>query len=517
MAVNKVEINGEVKLDLTQDTVTEDTLLQGITAHDAAGNTVEGKVVTTPVPETSNLLKGDGKGGVSVAMPGTDYLKTAPVTSVNGQTGGVKTNWYFDVTGSVASPATTQTVAQIVAAQTAGFAPICKAVLSDFKGFPATLPALLVSNLLCAFGGIGSTGGDTFYLTVMIDVTGNLTVKTNAVANKEDIPVVLPNPSVLTIKIGDTTIFYDGSVTKTVEIPNDAPDVLLCTISGAGTSASPFTCDKTTAQIYEAAQAGKQVYAVTGGIFLPLSFADEYMSRFTKVTSTDILNGMQGYATLVTVQNNGKVSVKRTKLEQTSSKVDTISASSTNTQYPSAKAVWDAIPHPEAKTDAMTQAVGKDADGKLWTAPGGGSGGGGSAFSLIRSLALTEQTDRVDITTGDGGSAFALTEVYVAVEAQSYTETAEAVIFLPNGLWTSNNPYITSSNKTAKASETWKNGMKFHAACLGNQMAFAEQCPAKGNNNNLESKIGTIGGAAITKISLVSKLAAGCTVTVYGR
>lgn len=144
------------------------------------------------------------------------------------------------------------------------------------------------------------------------------------------------------------------------------------------------------------------------------------------------------------------------------------------------------------------------------------TGGGGSAFSLIRSLTLTEQTDRVDITTGDGGSAFALTEVYVAVEAQSYTETAEAVIFLPNGLWTSNNPYITSSNKTTKASETRKSGMTFHAVCLGNQMAFAEQCPA-GNSNNLESKTGTIGGAAITKISLVSKLAAGCTVTVYGR
>lgn len=315
----------------------------------------------------------------------------------------------------------------------------------------------------------------------------------------------------------------DASVTKaniTAALgytPANAPDVLLCTISGAGTSASPFTCDKTTAQIYEAAQAGKQVYVVTGGIFLLLSFADEYMSRFTKVTSTDTLNGMQGYATLVTVQNNGKVSVKRTELEQTSNKVDTISASSTNTQYPGAKAVWNAIPHPEAKTDAMTQAVGKDADGKLWTAPGGGSGGGGSAFSLIRSLTLTEQTDRVDITTGDGGSAFALTEVYVAVEAQSYTETAEAVIFLPNGLWTSNNPYITSSNKTTKASETWKSGMTFHAAYLGNQMAFAEQCPVKGNNNNLESKIGTIGGAAITKISLVSKLAVGCTVTVYGR
>ena len=42
MAVNKVEINGVVKLDLTHDTVTKDTLLQGVTAHDAAGNSIVG-------------------------------------------------------------------------------------------------------------------------------------------------------------------------------------------------------------------------------------------------------------------------------------------------------------------------------------------------------------------------------------------------------------------------------------------------------------------------------------------
>lgn len=163
--------------------------------------------------------------------------------------------------------------------------------------------------------------------------------------------------------------------------PANAPDVLLCTISGAGTSASPFTCDKTTAQIYEAAQAGKQVYAVSNGIFCSLSFTDEHMARFTKVISTDTLNGMQGYATLITVQSNGKVSAKETGLEQTSNRVDTISASSTVAEYPSAKAVWDVLPHPEAKTDAMTQAVGKDADGKLWTAPGGG--GSSSGIELV--------------------------------------------------------------------------------------------------------------------------------------
>ena len=79
MAVNKVEINGEVKLDLTQDTVTADTLLKGASAHDAAGNPVEGKVITTPVPVTSDLLKGDGAGGIGAAVPGTDYLAESDV------------------------------------------------------------------------------------------------------------------------------------------------------------------------------------------------------------------------------------------------------------------------------------------------------------------------------------------------------------------------------------------------------------------------------------------------------
>lgn len=37
----------------------------------------------------SGILKGDGNGGVTAATAGTDYLVTAPVTSVNGQTGAV--------------------------------------------------------------------------------------------------------------------------------------------------------------------------------------------------------------------------------------------------------------------------------------------------------------------------------------------------------------------------------------------------------------------------------------------
>lgn len=43
MAVNKVELaNGEVLVDLTNDSVTPNTLVKGTTAHDKSGNLIEG-------------------------------------------------------------------------------------------------------------------------------------------------------------------------------------------------------------------------------------------------------------------------------------------------------------------------------------------------------------------------------------------------------------------------------------------------------------------------------------------
>jgi hypothetical protein len=45
MANNKVELaTGEVLLDLTQDTVTSDAMLEGTTAHNAAGEPVVGNI-----------------------------------------------------------------------------------------------------------------------------------------------------------------------------------------------------------------------------------------------------------------------------------------------------------------------------------------------------------------------------------------------------------------------------------------------------------------------------------------
>lgn len=199
MAVNKVEINGEVKLDLTQDTVTEDTLLQGVTAHDAAGNTIEGKVVATPVPKTSDLLKGDGKGGVIAATPDTDYLKTAPVTSVNGATGEVKSTFYVTVTptGSGYAATADKTAAKVYAAYVAGYA-VYAIVKFPSVHVPFELPLVVATSasgtIILGFGALGSLSPmkNPKYPTVAYTGT-NWMAWLGTLARESDIPEGVPD------------------------------------------------------------------------------------------------------------------------------------------------------------------------------------------------------------------------------------------------------------------------------------------------------------------------------------
>lgn len=228
MAVNKVEINGEVKLDLTQDTVTENTLLKGVTAHDAAGNLVEGKVVTTPVPKTSNLLKGDGAGGISTATPGTDYLTKAPVTSVNGATGDVKSTFYVTVTqGDNYTATADKTAEEVYAAYAAGYAVYALLNLNPDLGYPLVLPMNACfkdsNKVILTFITLNE-----FEVALVLHNGSAWSAATAMLASSEDIPTIpeyLPNPNALNIKIGDTTTSYDGSAAKTVEIPEGVPSV----------------------------------------------------------------------------------------------------------------------------------------------------------------------------------------------------------------------------------------------------------------------------------------------------
>ena len=74
MAVNKVEINGEIKLDLTQDTVTPQTLLKGATAHNAAGDKIDGAVAVAPASTTTPKAPGTASAGTSAAYARGDHV-----------------------------------------------------------------------------------------------------------------------------------------------------------------------------------------------------------------------------------------------------------------------------------------------------------------------------------------------------------------------------------------------------------------------------------------------------------
>lgn len=73
MAVNKVVINtengAETLIDLTHDTITAETLAEGVTAHDASGTSIIGKLIA------------GGGGGNSLKVTGGIYTPPSNVTA----------------------------------------------------------------------------------------------------------------------------------------------------------------------------------------------------------------------------------------------------------------------------------------------------------------------------------------------------------------------------------------------------------------------------------------------------
>lgn len=86
MGVNKVVYDGETLVDMTDATVTEDTLLEGATAYNAAGDKLEGKVVTTTVAFEQEATSG-GKIGTLTIGDETYDLYAPTQTTISGNAG----------------------------------------------------------------------------------------------------------------------------------------------------------------------------------------------------------------------------------------------------------------------------------------------------------------------------------------------------------------------------------------------------------------------------------------------
>ena len=59
MAVSKVVYGGETLIDLTSDTVTPETLLEGVTAHDASGAVIVGTLPWSQLINRVETLEND--------------------------------------------------------------------------------------------------------------------------------------------------------------------------------------------------------------------------------------------------------------------------------------------------------------------------------------------------------------------------------------------------------------------------------------------------------------------------
>lgn len=183
MGISKVNFGGDTLIDLTNDSVTADTLVKGTTAHNAAGEQVVGTL--------------DVKGTFYVTLTQGDGI----------------------------SATADKTPKEVYAAYAAGYSVYALVKLTTGNPFILSLACALSDSEdgeFIAFTAVGSDGPTERpqYISAL-GYLGLWEVWRGTLARPEDIPTIpteLKNPNALTIKIGSTTVTYDGSAAQTVTI-----------------------------------------------------------------------------------------------------------------------------------------------------------------------------------------------------------------------------------------------------------------------------------------------------------
>lgn len=149
----------------------------------------------------------------------------AAINEVARTGGAVKGTFYVTVTQGDGNSATAdKTAAEVYAAYAAGYAVYAIANLNDDSSFvlPLAFALRFLDTVVLGFAVVGSTSPTKKPLYIAAGCSGrDWSVWRGTLARTEDIPTIptaLKNPNALTIKIGSTTVTYDGSTAQTVTI-----------------------------------------------------------------------------------------------------------------------------------------------------------------------------------------------------------------------------------------------------------------------------------------------------------
>lgn len=159
--------------------------------------------------------KSDADGDAEWADMESEEVTADNITQALGYT--PRKAWYVNVT--LGNPITAdKTAAEIWKAYQDGYSVFTKIVADDL--YPFTLPLVLPMGAeTFGFATIGQISEDSTPTTVCLAYdTGEWRFFTCEIAPSSAIPTALKNPNALTVKIGSTTVTYDGSSAETVEI-----------------------------------------------------------------------------------------------------------------------------------------------------------------------------------------------------------------------------------------------------------------------------------------------------------
>lgn len=178
------------------------------------------------IDDTDTGVKAKGTDGITpnIGANGNWYLgETDTGKPSRGEQGPGAEVFYIDLEGNYPNYTCPVAMADIKAAYEAGKVLACRCAMGQFT---ATLPLFIPmpSADTWIFSGAGALHASVSLvrfpaqsLTIAI-INGTVNASNTRLATLNDIPEYLPNQYALTVKIGSTTVTYDGSSPQTVEI-----------------------------------------------------------------------------------------------------------------------------------------------------------------------------------------------------------------------------------------------------------------------------------------------------------